>query len=603
MSADNRHGIARKMIVAVILFSSLITLVITAYQLYRDYNLDLSTIDLRLQEIQDVHLKNITNSLWVADNAEMKTILEGVHHLPHMQYLEIREEDKVWAAVGQFSPKNTIVREYPLIYDNMGEALTIGKLTAVASLEQVYRQLIDRGVVILVSNAFKTFLVAGFMLILFHFFISRHLVDIAEYLHLQDIDEEYSPLRLQRNKAVSARGDELDLVVDKINLAQQNLQNSYTALRESEEKYRLAMDATEDGLWDFDVANDQVYYSTGWKRILREDSVEANYLEWEKRIHPDDRERILASLKSHMAGETSYWQEEHRLQRGDGSWVWVIGRGKVVARDTDGNPLRMVGTMTDISDRVVAREELRASEKQFRELVNNIPDILYRTDVDGRITWISPSVEKIAGFTQQEAIGLKLADEVYANPGDRSVLLHELQQKGFVENFEAQLKHKNGSIWWGSANVHLLTGENGELLGVEGIVRDITERKNAEQQLSYQATHDTLTGLINRHELERRTKRLLVSLPDDGDEHALCFMDLDQFKVINDTCGHIAGDELLRQLGMLLSQTVRKRDTLARLGGDEFAVLMEHCTLNQARRVADSLLNSLLASVPASVWR
>ena len=121
------------------------------------------------------------------------------------------------------------------------------------------------------------------------------------------------------------------------------------------------------------------------------------------------------------------------------------------------------------------------------------------------------------------------------------------------------------------------------------LLAEITERKRAEEALSFHATHDALTLLINRREFERRVGRVLDTARKRQDEHALCYLDLDQFKVINDTCGHVAGDELLRQLGPLLLATVRKRDTLGRLGGDEFGVLMERCTLPQARRVANNL--------------
>jgi len=121
----------------------------------------------------------------------------------------------------------------------------------------------------------------------------------------------------------------------------------------------------------------------------------------------------------------------------------------------------------------------------------------------------------------------------------------------------------------------------------------VAERMQSNNKLIYQAKHDALTGLVNRREFEHRVERLLVTVKQDKDEHALCFMDLDQFKVVNDTCGHVAGDELLRQLGSVLQNTVRHRDTLARLGGDEFGVLMEHCSLDDAHRVAISLQKAI----------
>jgi len=125
---------------------------------------------------------------------------------------------------------------------------------------------------------------------------------------------------------------------------------------------------------------------------------------------------------------------------------------------------------------------------------------------------------------------------------------------------------------------------------ISNLISIAIERKRADEKLSYQASHDSLTGLVNRGEFEQRIGRLLVTTKEDSSEHALCFLDLDQFKVVNDTYGHIAGDEMLRQLSLVLNNTVRHRDTLARLGGDEFGVLMEHCSLDDAHRVAMSIL-------------
>lgn len=126
-----------------------------------------------------------------------------------------------------------------------------------------------------------------------------------------------------------------------------------------------------------------------------------------------------------------------------------------------------------------------------------------------------------------------------------------------------------------------------------GTVQDITDFKKIESKLSYQASYDALTGLFNRSEFEQHTNNLLATTQKTKAEHAMCFLDLDQFKVINDTCGHFAGDELLRQLGMLLRNSVRQQDTVARLGGDEFGVLMEHCTLDQAHRGAGAILDAI----------
>ncbi len=169
---------------------------------------------------------------------------------------------------------------------------------------------------------------------------------------------------------------------------------------------------------------------------------------------------------------------------------------------------------------------------------------------------------------------------------------NRLQAHGFWKDDICNIK-KDGTRFWCSLNIsefsHPAYGKVWVSINV-----DITDRKKMDAKLNYLASHDALTGLISRYEFELRVTRLLSNLSKEKSTHAMCFLDLDQFKVINDTCGHAAGDELLRQIGRVLRETIRKRDTLARLGGDEFGVLMEHCTLEQAHRVADDILKAVI---------
>jgi PAS domain S-box-containing protein len=123
------------------------------------------------------------------------------------------------------------------------------------------------------------------------------------------------------------------------------------ALHISEEKYRLAMEATTDGLWDWNIETGEVFYSKNWTKLLSEEAVEPKYQTWESRIHPDDKSEVLTSLQFHLEGNSPNWRKEHRLQNSTGDWKWVVGRGKVTKRNSKGSPLRMVGTMTDISER------------------------------------------------------------------------------------------------------------------------------------------------------------------------------------------------------------------------------------------------------------
>ncbi len=160
-----------------------------------------------------------------------------------------------------------------------------------------------------------------------------------------------------------------------------------------------------------------------------------------------------------------------------------------------------------------------------------------------------------------------LKEQRMIEPSDKTVLLNRAGARHAIEDSAAPIR-----------------GRDGTLLGVVLVFRDVTEARHLSQKVSYQASHDALTGLINRREFERRLSRVLETAQISDTENALCYLDLDQFKLVNDTSGHVAGDELLRQVSQLFKQQIRKRDTLARLGGDEFGLLMEHCSLNEAER-------------------
>lgn len=222
-------------------------------------------------------------------------------------------------------------------------------------------------------------------------------------------------------------------------------------------------------------------------------------------------------------------------------------------------------------------------------VIDQIHDAVIATDLNGTIIAWNKGAERQLGYTSDEI----LAHSIYnLYPEERheyltSDVLDILQVKGIFE-IEVTMRRKSGEIFFVHSSLSPLTDETGEVIGIISYSMDISARKNSEK-LSFQATHDVLTGLVNRGEFENRLKRILHTILEQDSEHALLYLDLDQFKVINDTCGHIAGDELLRQLGSLLSKGIRKRDTVARLGGDEFGVLMEHCSLKQAKRVANKL--------------
>ncbi|MCH7694991.1 MAG: EAL domain-containing protein [Proteobacteria bacterium] len=243
-------------------------------------------------------------------------------------------------------------------------------------------------------------------------------------------------------------------------------------------------------------------------------------------------------------------------------------------------------------EKMRAEAALRESEERFRSLVTNIPGVIYRCASDNTFSmhYMSDMIEKICGYPAADFIDNNVSS--YASiihPDDLASVKSAVQRansRGEPYELEYRILHKDGNVRWvydkGQIVSDAYKGESWQ----DGAIFDITESHNLSEQLNYQASHDALTDLVNRREFEYRLERVLETAREEQSEHALCYLDLDQFKVINDTCGHVAGDELLRQLSSLLKKEIRKRDTLARLGGDEFGVLMEHCSLEQARRVA-----------------
>jgi diguanylate cyclase (GGDEF)-like protein/PAS domain S-box-containing protein len=238
-------------------------------------------------------------------------------------------------------------------------------------------------------------------------------------------------------------------------------------------------------------------------------------------------------------------------------------------------------------------EELRLAQQELieaRDMYSNLYDFApvgYVTTFKGIIVEANLTMTEMLGIGRSELLQRRLSEFVAMEDQD-DYYQHCQSALGSDQSYTSELRMIGdvGQFWVELDSMRV--GDGGETR-IRTIIINATARKQAEAALSYQATHDALTGLINRHEFERRLVRVLRTTRKLRSQNALCYLDLDQFKVINDTFGHMAGDELLRQLAQLLTRTVRKRDTLARLGGDEFGVLMEQCSLTQARRVANKL--------------
>jgi diguanylate cyclase (GGDEF)-like protein/PAS domain S-box-containing protein len=265
---------------------------------------------------------------------------------------------------------------------------------------------------------------------------------------------------------------------------------------------------------------------------------------------------------------------------------------------TDNTQLILLA-IEDITARKQAEEALIEANELNEVTLRSIGDAVISTDPEGVVRFLNPVAERLTGWRAEEAQGqsmhtvFRIIREEDREPVPDLVARCIKEDKVIGLCNHTILISRNGQEYSIQDSAAPIRGPDGKLLGVVVVFTDVTETHRLAQEMAHQASHDSLTGLVNRREFERRLQRTLDTTRTDGGEHTLCYLDLDQFKVINDTCGHVAGDELLRQLAPALHDKVRKRDTLARLGGDEFGVLMERCQIKKGLRVANSLRDAV----------
>jgi diguanylate cyclase (GGDEF)-like protein/PAS domain S-box-containing protein len=231
--------------------------------------------------------------------------------------------------------------------------------------------------------------------------------------------------------------------------------------------------------------------------------------------------------------------------------------------------------------------------RHFYDLFRNSAEGLYTSDLDGQLISVNPAMCSLFGYADETEMLREVdnADQFYANPHDREILLGEIHKGGKVIGKEIKGIRKDGSEFWFSISGQIKQEDEKQYLF--GSISDVTERKQSSISLEYLATHDSLTGIYNRREFERRLQSSLLNAQNKNSDLTLLYMDLDQFKVINDTCGHKAGDLLIKQLSQKLNAVVMDKGTLARLGGDEFGVLLEGDNAQMAYLLANKILNTV----------
>jgi diguanylate cyclase (GGDEF)-like protein/PAS domain S-box-containing protein len=259
------------------------------------------------------------------------------------------------------------------------------------------------------------------------------------------------------------------------------------------------------------------------------------------------------------------------------------------------HPMALV-TMRDLTEWRRGQDNLFREKEQAVITLESIGDAVMTTDMAGRIMYLNPVAERLTGWRTTEALGLPSAtiltfiSDITREPVESTVArcLDEGRAVDLADG--VLLLRRDGTEVAIGDSAAPIRDRNGLTTGVVLVFHDVTEKRRVSRRLSHEASHDSLTSLVNRKEFERRLARALGDVSDSGSgEHALCYLDLDRFKLVNDSCGHQAGDDLLRQIAALIGSRLRKRDTLARVGGDEFAVLLENCPLDEAVEIAETV--------------
>ncbi len=292
-------------------------------------------------------------------------------------------------------------------------------------------------------------------------------------------------------------------------------------------------------------------------------------------VHPDDRERLSTVMATAIAEHRSY-EVEHRLVAADGS----LRRLHVWAQpdyDDEGVAVRVLGVAQDITDRYEADEALRASERRFRLLAENAVDFIFRYELlpEPHFDYASPASLEVTGYAPDELYEDPSLIDRLVDPRHTAEMSELLVAGGLTDPMDVEVHRRDGTVGWASQQLTFVYDDDGQLLAVEGISRDITCRKRAEEQLAHQGLHDALTGLPNRLLLRDRLDLALTRSEREQDSVVVVALDLDDFKLINDTHGQEAGDSVLVSIAERLGAAVAQQDTLARTGSDEFIVVAE----------------------------
>ncbi|MGE8498591.1 MAG: putative bifunctional diguanylate cyclase/phosphodiesterase [Pseudomonas sp.] len=364
------------------------------------------------------------------------------------------------------------------------------------------------------------------------------------------------------------------------------------ALGKSQARLAMALEASELGLWDWNLQNDEVHHSQ-LKEIfgVEPEEIHGMLRDLKPRLHPDDLPALRRALVEHMKGQSDGYQIEYRIKHAAGHWVWIEDRGRAVERDADGRVIRMLGTRRDISARKQQEEQQRLAGTVFEAASEGI----FILDPSYRMLAVNQAFSQVTGYRQEDVIGKDVAALIGSREARRQYQMINLElEQGDHWQGELIETRKNGELYPQWLQLNVVRDTKGNVSHIVGFFADLSARREAEERLRYLSHYDELTGLANRSLFRARLHEASQRSRQSGRSLALLHIDLDRFKLLNDSLGHDVADQLLRQMSRRLTQAVSEADTIARISGDEFAVLLDsYSSLSSLARLASRLLAKL----------